>query len=152
MRVKSLTLRMADRIAGEAFNAEPGRPDTSRLLGEWDAMLSRMARSLARLGPVGNANPQAWFDVNPSYIPCEVFSRYIDVVLLSEEAFRSAWPTAVYQCITKGPAAFRVGVRPEVFRQEPFFAAFLEPSLAQVWCSRSHPAYDHWLRAQLADL
>ncbi len=132
-----------------AFNSELCRGNAKELEAEWDRIKDRIVARLERLGSVGNAKPDADFDVNPYYLvrDGELFSRFIDVCIISERGAHLDFLKAMYPALNKSERKYRICIRPEVVGWEVLFYVFLEAKQAQVWCNDK--PYFKWLEERL---
>src|SRR5439155_10735273 len=90
MRITKISAAKGDSLCARAFNSEVCRRNAKQLEAEWDKVKDRIVARLERLGSVGNAKPDSDFDINPCHIirDGELFSRFIDVCVLSERGTR----------------------------------------------------------------
>jgi len=152
MRIIKISADKGDSLAAIAFNSEVCKSNVKELEAEWDKMKDTVVARLARLGPVGNAKPDADFDVNPYYKirQGDLFSRFIDVCVISEKGAYLDFLKAVYSVLKKSEKKYRICIRPEIVGWGGLFYVFLEVDQAQVWCRDK--AYGNWLMARLKSL
>ena len=149
MRIIKISAEKGDSLAAIAFNSEVCKSNVKELEAEWDKMKDKVVARLARLGPVGNAKPDADFDVSPYYTvrQGDLFSRFIDVCVISEKGAYLDFLKAVYSVLKKSEKKYRICIRPEVVGWEVLFYVFLETNQSQMWCNDK--TYFKWLEERL---
>jgi hypothetical protein len=149
MRITRISAAKGDSLSASPFNSEVCRSNAKVLQAEWDKVEGRLVARLERLGSVGNAKPDADFDVNPDYKirNSDLFSRFIEVCVVSERGARLDFLKAVHSVLKKSRRKYRICVRPEVVGWEVFFYVFLEATQAQIWCNDK--TYCKWLEDRL---
>src|SRR5262245_43881109 len=133
MRIAKISAAKGDSLCATPFNSEACRSNAKELQAEWDKVKGRIVARLERLGLVGNAKPDADFDVNPDHIirDGDLFSRFIEVCVVSERGARLDFLRAVHSVLKKSKRKYRICIRPEVVGWDVLFYVFLEVQQAQ---------------------
>lgn len=136
VRIINISARKSDSLSAAQFNAVKCTSNCEELIAEWDSAMAAIVNELEKIGVVGNAKPDADFDLNRFYTvrPGEIFSRYVDVVIISQAGAYKNFVKAVHCALSKTTNAYRVGISPQIPGWETLFAVYLETHQAQVWC------------------
>ena len=146
MKIIKISASKGDSLSAAPFNHEKCGTNCDNLIQEWDSAMTAVVNELEKIGVVGNAKPDGDFDVNPRYEvrPGEVFSRYLDVVIISEDGAHKNFLKALHTPLPKLKKSYRVGISPQIVGWDILFAVYLERDQAQVWCPAKH--YFEFLR------
>src|SRR5689334_9771650 len=149
MRITKISAAKGVSLCATPFNYEVCRGNSKELQAEWDKVEGRLVARLEPLGSVGNANPDADFDVNPDYLirNGDLFNRFIDVCVISERGAHVDFLKAMHSVLKQSKRRYRICVRPEVVGWGVLFYVFLEANQAQIWCNDK--SYFKWLAERL---
>ena len=136
MRLIKISASKSVSLCAMPFNHGKCGANCDELTKEWDGVMRSVSKGLEKIGVLGNENPDGDFDVNPYYSarPGEVFSRYIDVCVISERGAYKDLLTPLHAILMGLKKPYRIGISPQIVGWNILFAVYLERDQAQVWC------------------